>query len=306
MDILLIIKAVGALSLIGILSTVLLGTAAQKFHVEVDPKVQHILDVLPGANCGACGNPSCFAVAEGIASGALQVTACVAGGQTVADHIAELMGAEKCAVGTVISCRHCGGGKAAVHAFEYAGVHTCQAVSKVAGGRLLCAYGCFGYGDCARACPFDAMHMDERGLPVIDMAACTGCGVCVRECPRGAAGLLVLENAQAPVAVRCTSHDRIKERRAACPNSCIACKKCERACPSDAIHVIDMLAVLDVDKCTACMACVAVCPQKCIDVTGPSFGLTADVTDGKADDVPGFKLTDGVTLPSAAAEDGDA
>jgi Na+-translocating ferredoxin:NAD+ oxidoreductase RNF subunit RnfB len=40
MDIVIILKAVGALSLIGIISAVMLGTAAQKFHVDVDPRVR--------------------------------------------------------------------------------------------------------------------------------------------------------------------------------------------------------------------------------------------------------------------------
>ena len=136
MDVMLIIKAVGALSLIGIASAVLLATAAQKFHVDVDPMVQHVLDALPGANCGACGNPSCFAVAEGIAAGTLPVSACVAGGQEVADSVAIVLGKDKCEVLAVVSCRHCGGGTNAVKAYEYGGVGSCNAVAKLEKGAL--------------------------------------------------------------------------------------------------------------------------------------------------------------------------
>ena len=105
MDLMLIAKAVGALSLIGVVSAVLLATAAQKFHVDVDPRVQHVLDALPGANCGACGNPSCFAVAEGIAGGRLPITSCLAGGQDVAVSIAAALGQDACLVDTVVSSR---------------------------------------------------------------------------------------------------------------------------------------------------------------------------------------------------------
>ncbi len=288
MDVMLIVKAVGALSLIGVMSAILLATAAQKFHVDIDPRVQQVLDALPGANCGACGNPSCFSVAEGIAEGRLLATTCVAGGQEVADAVATVMGQDTCVVATVLACRHCGGGTKAQRAYVYGGAHSCNAVDKLAGGSLLCPNGCLGYGDCVRACPFDAMSMDERGLPVIDLAKCTGCGVCVTECPRGGTGLLELVPESAAVVVRCGSRDRVKERRAYCPMTCIACKKCERACPSDAIHVIDMLAVVDYDKCTACNTCVAVCPQKCIDVTGRASRRSATVTDGTAGDFEGF------------------
>jgi electron transport complex protein RnfB len=292
MDILLILKAVGALSLIGVISAVLLATAAQKFHVDVDPRIQAVLDVLPGANCGACGNPSCFSAAEGVVEKRVPVTVCVAGGQDVADHVARAMGEDACEVAQVVSCRHCGGGVNALHAYEYSGVRSCNAVSRLAGGTLLCPAGCFGLGDCVRACPFDAMALDARGLPVIDPVKCTGCGICVTECPRGkTGGLLALDPTTGAVAVRCSSRDKVKARRDYCTKSCIACKKCERACQSDAIHVIDMLAVVDHEKCTACYACVAVCPQDCIDVTGPASGKAVAVTDGSAAGFEGFVAT---------------
>jgi len=40
---------------------------------------------------------------------------------------------------------------------------------------------------------------------------------------------------------------------------CVGCKLCEKACPFDAIHVVDKLAVVDYEKCTLCGACVPVC-----------------------------------------------
>jgi electron transport complex protein RnfB len=303
MDVVLILKAVGALSLIGVVSAILLGTAAQKFHVDVDPKVQDVLDALPGANCGACGNPSCFGAAEGIAEGRLPVTTCIAGGQEVADAVAAAMGQDACAIAAVTSCRHCGGGTNARLAYSYGGVRSCNAVAKMAGGSMVCSYGCLGYGDCVRACPFDAMSLDARGLPVVDLAKCTGCGICVTECPRGKSGnLLELIGKGAQVAVRCSSRDKIKARRDACTMSCIACKKCERECPSDAIHVIDMLAVVDYEKCTGCLSCVAVCPQDCIDVTGYASGKPASVTDGAAGSFEGFAPTVAVVAAEEADE----
>jgi electron transport complex protein RnfB len=299
----LVIYAVGALCFIGLVSAVLLATAAQRFHVELDPKVQAVLDVLPGANCGACGSPSCFSAAEAIAEGRAPISLCVAGGQTVADHVAGVMGADACAIDAFVSCRHCGGGTNAQKSYAYGGVGSCNAVAKLAGGSLACGYGCFGYGDCVRACPFGAMELDARGLPVIDLAKCTGCGICVTECPRGkSARLLELIPDKGAVAVRCSSRDRVKDRRGYCTMSCIACKKCERACPSDAIHVVDMLAVVDYDKCTACYSCVAVCPQDCIDVTGRDAVLLAKLTDGAAAGFEGFTSTAAETVDAVEEE----
>lgn len=268
MDVELILKAIAALSVIGLGASAVLATAAKKFHVEVDPRVEEVAAVLPGSNCGACGNPSCFAVAEGIVAGELEPNTCVAGGQKVAAGIAGIMGTSAGDIRAVVSGRHCGGGINCSRSYGYAGVRSCSAANKLAGGPVACTYGCIGFGDCMRACPFDAIHMDERGLPVVDLDKCTGCGICVRECPRGQIKLLEMLPEKAPVIVRCNAHDKVKTRKTNCTMACIACKKCERACPSDAIHVIDMLAVVDYDKCTGCGTCVTVCPQNCINLYG--------------------------------------
>ena len=288
MDYGLVLQAIVALSGIGLLAALMLSTASRKFHVDVDERVESVLEALPGANCGACGNPSCFSAAEAITSGKQPVTACVAGGQDVAAAVAALMGEAAPVLDVVVSIRHCGGGVNASRRFQYSGIDSCVAVSRLAGGDLICPRGCFGYGDCVRACPFDAMSLDDRGLPVIDLDRCTGCGVCVSECPRGSTGLLELLPENGAVAVRCSSHDRPKDRKGYCTMCCIACKKCEKVCPSDAIHVVDLLAVVDYSKCIACGQCVAVCPQKCIDITGRQALAKADIIDGCAGDVAGF------------------
>ncbi|MBN2848127.1 MAG: 4Fe-4S binding protein [Coriobacteriia bacterium] len=294
MDLVLIGKAILALSVIGLVTSAILSTAAKRFHVEVDARVEAVLDVLPGSNCGACGNPSCFAAAEKIVAGEIETTACVAGGQTVADEIAGIMGAAACSFEPVISARHCGGGDKALRVYEYAGVPSCAAASRLAGGPLGCQWGCIGLGDCVRACPFDAIHMDERGLPVIDPAKCTGCGICVRECPRGQLSLLEMVPEAAPIVVRCGAKDKVKARRANCTACCIACKKCERECPHDAIHVIDMIAIVDYEKCTGCGTCVEVCPQKCIDYYGHRVGIDAVACDGLGPDAaPGAEAAAG-------------
>ncbi|MDP2234647.1 MAG: RnfABCDGE type electron transport complex subunit B [Actinomycetota bacterium] len=296
MDLGLVLRAVGALCLIGIIAAGALAVASKRFHVEVDPRVERVLSVLPGANCGACGNPSCFGAAEAIVAGTAKVTVCTAGGQSVADAVADALGLDKCAMSSVASMRHCGGGHDAKRLFSYSGVRSCVAAVRVAGGDLACSFGCLGYGDCARACPFGAIVMDKRGLPVIDLSLCTGCEVCVHECPRGKSGLLVMGPMSGDIVVRCASRDKVKSRREYCSKCCIACKKCEKACPSDAIHVIDMLAVVDYGKCTGCGLCVAVCPQSCIDLSGHNAPKSAGLLDGLGSNVEGFH-----PLPDAEA-----
>ncbi len=51
-----------------------------------------------------------------------------------------------------------------------------------------------------------------------------------------------------------------------CDFGCLGLSDCERACPFDAIHVIDGLAVVDYEKCTACGKCVTACPRDIITI----------------------------------------
>ncbi|MDD3294375.1 MAG: (Fe-S)-binding protein, partial [Geobacteraceae bacterium] len=58
------LAAVTSLAVMGAAFGGVLGVASKKFKVEVDPKVEAILSVAPGANCGSCGQPGCAGFAE--------------------------------------------------------------------------------------------------------------------------------------------------------------------------------------------------------------------------------------------------
>lgn len=257
-----VISALGILGGFGILFGALLAYASQKFAVETDPRTEALLSILPGANCGACGYPGCSGYAGAIVGGAA-TNLCPVGGAAVAEKVAAVMGAtaDTSSVRQVATV-YCRGGKAECGTrFQYDGVQTCQAAQAIGGGDKLCSYGCLGYGDCFRSCPFDAISMDDNGLPVIDEAKCTGCRQCVLACPRD---IIDMRPESALVQVRCLSQAKGKEVRATCSTGCIACGLCVKACPFDAIHVTDNLASIDYDKCRNCGLCVAKCPTKCI------------------------------------------
>ncbi len=52
-----------------------------------------------------------------------------------------------------------------------------------------------------------------------------------------------------------------------CPYGCLGLADCVKACPFDAIHMVDGVAVVDDEKCTACSKCVVACPRALITLT---------------------------------------
>ena len=50
----------------------------------------------------------------------------------------------------------------------------------------------------------------------------------------------------------------------ACNYGCLGEGTCVKACPFDAIHIVDGVAVVDKEACVACGKCVEVCPAGAI------------------------------------------
>ena len=87
-----IMMPVAVLGITGVLMGLFLAYASKKFEVEVDPKVEAILAILPGVNCGACGYPGCSGYASGVALEGAKMTLCAPGGPKVAEKIGDIMG----------------------------------------------------------------------------------------------------------------------------------------------------------------------------------------------------------------------
>jgi Na+-translocating ferredoxin:NAD+ oxidoreductase RNF subunit RnfB len=257
----LILIAILVLGGMGLLYAGLLGFAADYFHVEEDPRIARIMAVLPGGNCGACGLAGCRDYSEKVILGEAGVGACTAGGATVGEKIAAIMGVEAAAFERKVAAIHCGAKEEQRKPkARYTGIRTCFAVNMVDGGGLACSYGCLGYGDCQISCPFDAIRMED-GLPVVDAEKCTGCGNCVTACPRKIISLRPLD---VDVVVACSSRDTGAVTRKTCPVGCIGCKICVKQVP-EVFTVADNLAIVDYGKIgVPCEAAIEKCPTKCI------------------------------------------
>lgn len=259
MEIIIPILTLGSL---GLLFGIGLSIASKKLAVQVDPRLEKVHGLLPGANCGACGGAGCFGFAESVLSGAMDISACRVAEEEVKEQIAKLLGKklEKRLKKTAVL--HCHGGKTRVKdKFIYEGIQDCIAAAMVMGGPKGCEYGCIGYGTCVPICPFGAITMNEEGLPVVNENKCTACGKCVATCPKKLFSLTAINKTYA---VRCKSLDFGKKVMEVCSVGCIACRKCEKACPVQAIKIIDNLSVIDYSVCDNRGECFKVCPTSSI------------------------------------------
>ena len=235
-----------------------LGFAAKKFHVEVDPRVEQIDEILPGANCGACGFPGCAGFAQAVVDGDAPVNGCIPGGDSVTEAIASILGKSAEVSTPMIAALKCRGGKERAHdAFVYEGVENCISAALIMDGPKACPNACIGLGSCIEACAFDAISMDDNDLPVIDREKCTGCGACVVICPKD---VLEMMPADSDVWIACNNVYSGKLVKSVCETGCIGCRLCVRECPKDAITFENNLAHIDYEKCTNCQICVVVCP----------------------------------------------
>ncbi|RJQ81477.1 MAG: electron transporter RnfB [Desulfobacteraceae bacterium] len=170
---------------LGLVVGIGLAIASKVFYVYVDPKILAVEAALPGANCGGCGLPGCSANAEAIATGKASPNSCVAAGPEVAVAIGAILGVSVEAKEPDIALPGCTYGVAdADTKFVYDGLNDCRAVALLNGGMKVCTIGCLGLGTCAKVCPFGAISMGPKGLPVVHENRCTGCGTCERVCPK--------------------------------------------------------------------------------------------------------------------------
>ncbi len=244
-----------------LIAGILLLVFSHLFAVKKNPLEATVRECLPGINCGACGYKGCDDYAAAVVDNGAKPNLCIPGAQRAADEISEILGIEKVQVKDMVAFVACNGHAGATSPMAiYEGVQTCHAASMVYGGPNSCRYGCLGFGDCAAACPSDAICMVD-GIARVDTSRCVGCGLCTQTCPKKVITMLPQE---AAAAVMCSSKQNGALARKACQNACIGCKKCEKACPNGAITVTDNLAVIDYNKCTCCGLCVSECPTGCL------------------------------------------
>jgi len=252
---LIIVGSIGAFLGIG------LGIASKKLFVHVDPRIPMILEALPNVNCGACGYAGCSGFAKAVAEGKAAPNGCIPGGAKCAHAIADLLGVTASAEEPQMAVVHCKGGhKEAAERAIYNGIQDCNAATIIGNGSKICQNGCLGLGTCVRACPFDAIFINDNGIAEVDPEKCTGCGKCVKSCPRKIISLIPKVH---KIFLACSNRDRGAKVKKYCAVGCTACTLCVKATPSGAITMYNNLPVLDYSKEENFITAVYKCPSKC-------------------------------------------
>lgn len=260
-----ILTPVIAMAALGLIFGVGLAYALKLFGIQIDPITFMLLSKLPGSNCGACGKAGCAGFAEALKKGEAMPSGCAVSNEEARKSLAEILGIDYNPKVKTIATVLCNGGKNAKDKYIYKGIRTCKAASLVFGGYKSCSFGCLGLGDCVRVCPFDAIKMTEQNIPEVDPKKCTACGNCAKTCPKNLYELTLIK---ADFYVKCSSKDPGGITAKVCKSGCIACLKCEKACPIGAIKVKSNLSRIDYEKCQNIGKCFEVCPTKVIQKRG--------------------------------------
>jgi len=236
------LTAIGYLAALCVALAIVLAIAQRTLYVEEDPRIDHVADLLPGANCGACGLPGCRAFAEQVVGGGIQPGSCTVAESSARDQIASYLGIDVGSVERRVARLLCAGGTdVAYQAGAYSGFSSCRAAATVAGGPKECTYGCLGLADCEVACTFDAITMAPNGLPVVDLEKCTACGDCVDACPKN---LFVILPARRRLLVQCRSLLEGDAALETCQVACTGCGLCAADAPDGLIVMENTLPVV--------------------------------------------------------------
>ncbi len=136
-DLSLVLTSVAILGGVGLTFGTLIALANAKLKVWEDPRIDAVEEVLPGANCGACGLAGCRAFAEAAVKGEVAPAGCTVMGEEDREDVASVLGVSAGEANKQVARLLCGGGpNVAWSKALYPGVDCCAAsVAGTGGGR---------------------------------------------------------------------------------------------------------------------------------------------------------------------------
>lgn len=219
-----VLTAVGIMGGLTFFFSVILAVSNRFLHVEGDPTVEGLQSLLPGANCGACGDAGCQIFAEKLARGEHQASDCSVATIDIIDNIADFLDIDAGTQVKRVARLHCAGGTVEAHQLaEYRGFESCSAAALVSCGGKGCPWGCLGLADCKVVCEFNAIEMNSNGLPQVNAERCTACGDCVTACPQN---LFEIMPADSKLLIQCSNPLASDDATSLCSVACDACGRC--------------------------------------------------------------------------------
>lgn len=261
-----ILISVAVLGAIGFIFAILLGFLSKKLKVQEDERVEKILNVVSGANCGACGFGGCRAFVSAVVKENKLFSGCIPGGKEVNEKIAKILGIDDSLVHSkVVAIYRCAAeeGEKKISSL-YHGPQTCPAAELVK-GVIDCLYGCLGFGDCIKRCPKNAISFKNKKIHV-DIKKCIGCGKCVKGCPRQLFQLVPVKENWGSYYVACNNKEKALDVKKVCSRGCLGCGICVKL-KNSPFYLKDNLSYLDYSKISAeypLKEAQAKCPVKCI------------------------------------------
>jgi Na+-translocating ferredoxin:NAD+ oxidoreductase subunit B len=241
-----IFVAVAFMSVLGLMLASILVVANKRLFVFEDPRIDQVEELLPHANCGACGTAGCRPFAELLVKREIEPGKCTVNSKDMNQVIANFLGVEMGHLEKQVARLACAGGTHVAYIrASYGGINSCRAAAMVSGGGKGCAWGCLGMGDCEQVCDFKAIHMNRYGLPIVSETDCTACNDCVEVCPKD---LFSLQPVGHQLWVACKNREFGDEAEAECSGIGTACGRCAQDSPEGLIEIRDNLAVIDYTK----------------------------------------------------------
>ncbi|MCD6294523.1 MAG: FAD-dependent oxidoreductase [Deltaproteobacteria bacterium] len=243
---------------LGAVLGIVLSLASKVFYVYEDPRIGQVEDCLAGANCGGCGYAGCSAAAVAVVEGQAPANVCIVAGDEATQAIAAVMGIAGGLAEASTCSNPCTGGDRAKIRYLYEGIPSCRAQMMLDEGKRECDSGCLGYGDCVKACLFDALKIGPEGFPVVDEEKCVGCGACERTCPKN---ILTVKTPSERLLHFNTQEDALAPCRQICPaqiNIPLYIAQIQKGDYEGAVHTIR-------ERNPLLLSCGRVCPHPCED-----------------------------------------
>ena len=241
-----IFVAVAFMSILGLMLASILVVANKRLFVLEDPRIDQVEELLPHANCGACGTAGCRPFAELLVKREIDPGKCTVNSKDMNQVIANFLGVAMGDQEKQVARLACAGGTHVAYIrASYGGINSCRAAAMVSGGGKGCSWGCLGMGDCEQVCDFKAIHMNRYGLPIVSESDCTACNDCVEVCPKD---LFSLQPVGHQLWVACKNREFGDEAEDECSVICTACGRCAQDSPEGLIEIRDNLAVIDYSK----------------------------------------------------------